>query len=517
MRTQGNCLPAVLLGCSASYLLMPCLFFLGGWVTSAIAIPLGIALCVAVFYACKGSLKYYQEEYRTLSFTRWDVLQLLLTLLVLLIFTELIGFHGHVSQSGDFTVRNAIYNTLVRESWPLYNAKGEYFIYYHAFWLPSAGLCKLFRVPELADTFLFIWSYLGLALAALLLFCRLKGRILLFTCILLLSGNISELFKAFQMLAAQWRDASPVLANYLETMERLAVGGYMRYLHFWAQVHYTFNHAVPVAVLVALVLSRLASLPCRILLCCLLLFCSPFGGAAAFVLIGLQAIVRTKTKILCALFKPEVLPGLAAALIFFCYLLGQAGAGGATIVFIWSDFEYWKQLSGAFELWYVRLFRYFFISLFFIAQTWVVLDRRMRRNSVFYALVVLVFVLPLLWVGRVHNEFLFKGSIVVFMLYSWLLTLQWKHSGYARKGLILCIVFLSCLHVPKEVVQVRHFYTYSWEESAKQKHIRSEWNGHLNHPGHYAYNNFWGKNICSCIFRDNSAKRLTPPDSAVEQ
>lgn len=57
---------------------------------------------------------------------------------------ECIGFNLHVRQHGDFIVRNPIYYMLVNNELPLYSAREEYFVYYHAFWLPPAYFSRLF-------------------------------------------------------------------------------------------------------------------------------------------------------------------------------------------------------------------------------------------------------------------------------------------------------------------------------------------------------------------------------------
>ena len=131
------------------------------------------------------------------SFSTKDLIKLSISLILLLLLTEFIGFHGHVQQSSDFIVRNPIYSTLIREDWPIYSRTGDYFVYYHAFWLPPALLCRWMHLQQHADTVLFCWTYLGLALTALTFFLRLKGKILLFTIILILAGSITAPVDAY--------------------------------------------------------------------------------------------------------------------------------------------------------------------------------------------------------------------------------------------------------------------------------------------------------------------------------
>jgi predicted secreted protein len=94
---------------------------------------------------------------------RVDTAGLVVLALLCLGWVESIGLNGHVIQHHDFIVRNAIYETLVREPWPIAGAGGSYFSYYLAFWLVPAGLSKL--LPGVgAELWLYGWAYVGVLL-----------------------------------------------------------------------------------------------------------------------------------------------------------------------------------------------------------------------------------------------------------------------------------------------------------------------------------------------------------------
>ena len=50
----------------------------------------------------------------------------------------LCGFTGHCQQHADFIIRNAVYERLAANSWPLVTEDGHHFIYYLGHWLPPA-------------------------------------------------------------------------------------------------------------------------------------------------------------------------------------------------------------------------------------------------------------------------------------------------------------------------------------------------------------------------------------------
>ena len=106
----------------ALYLLLPNLLFLAGWVQWYWAIPIMVALVIAFIRLCR------HIHTSPWAWQKSDVIVLPLLVLGAAFCTASLGLHGHVPQQWDFTVRNPIYETLVRCDWPLYNAEGGYFI-----------------------------------------------------------------------------------------------------------------------------------------------------------------------------------------------------------------------------------------------------------------------------------------------------------------------------------------------------------------------------------------------------
>lgn len=478
-----------ILGASLLYMALPCILFILGWVRLWLAVPVTLALVLGIVLLIRKGFGV-QEERRYCTFGNKGMVSLVCTLLLMLLVTEMISFHGHVIQSCDFLVRNAIYESLQRDAWPLISNRGEYFVYYHAYWLPPALICKCFNLSAHADTVIFCWTYLGLMLVGLILFTRLKERVLLFSIILLLSGNVIEILKAFQMVAAARVDALPWLNDYLATMEHLAVRCYVRYVHWWGQIANTFNHAVTMSIVMALLLTKLLPVRYIPLFAALGVYCSPL---ASFALLPVLLIVYffRRGVIKTWLLSPCTWLGCVLVVIMAAYLSCQMSQeGGSSVVTLLSDYSYWSHKHGDFELLYVRLLRYALVVVGFVLQIYIVVSHRFRRNLWYYSMLVLLALLPFIWIGRAHNEFLFKGSIVVFFIYSWLIALQWKHASVARRCLITLVVLLSSLHVVLDV-QRRKFNEFSFNPAVMESHKLLGWQGHLNHPGDYDYTNFW--------------------------
>ena len=109
---------------SLLYLIVPNLLFLAGWVQPVLAGVVAVLLLVAGWQVWSGT----GTESR--AWSRGDVAGLMVLALLCLGWTESIGLNGHVIQHHDFIVRNAIYDTLVREPWPIAGAGGSYFSYW---------------------------------------------------------------------------------------------------------------------------------------------------------------------------------------------------------------------------------------------------------------------------------------------------------------------------------------------------------------------------------------------------
>lgn len=487
-------------------LLLPCLLFVLGWVRPMFAIPSALMLIISACYCCRNTVRNWNQEYMYCSFSTKDAVKLALTLIGLLLFVDIVGVVGHVQQATDFAVRNAIYSELQKSPWPIFSAKGEYFVYYHSFWLPPALLSKIIPV-NISDGLLFVWIYITLSISALTLFTKIKGRVLLFFIIFILGGNIIEILKVIPTLLDRYGTTIPC-ANSLSTFcSAFAIESHFRYLNVWSQFVYTFNHAVPLVLYTTMILSGLIPVRYILYISALVFSASPLGVAP--LLPVLFYIIFKNKAFCCTILRWENWIATLFVLISIVYFCGQIN-DHTNAVMLWQDYEYWSRVNGtdgAFVNIHVRFLRYTSVALAIISTIWIVTTARIRRSIWFGSFVYLAIILPIIWIGKWNNELLFKGSLVLFMLFAWLLVKQWEASSTKRKIAIIAIVFLSSLHIVNDISR-RQLYHYTWDHTEMKKNKRNEWGGTLNKPDNYAYGNFWGVNKFPSILTNAPDKGL---------
>lgn len=472
------------------YLLLPNVLFLLGWFHLWFSLPLSVLLLISAFYIAFRSHRSNHAT-ATFVFSNADAILFGMCCLLALLLTDLLGFTGHVKQAVDFAVRNPIYHTLVRESWPIFSEKGEYFIYYHSMWLPPALLSKAIHGYIEPDVILAGWVYLGMVLFAALMFTRMRGRVLLLFIILCLLGNVSELPNVPYRMMTFDGNVKPEHVSYVHFLQYLGFGTKMRYFHFWGNVVYGFNSAIPILVCMGVLVSKIAPKRYFPYVSAMIISSSPFCAVALSPLMILLLVVDRHLikQYLCDVKIWICFPLILSCALFF---LGQEASETR---FIWSDSESLSRLPAAFNLLSVRLFRYAYIVLGCLIPACMLIRKRIRSNIWFLFFVTLVFFLPLVWIGRHNNEFLFKGSMCLFVVYAWFLTEEWRFSSVKKRFVLIGFLLCSCLHLGTDA-KVRQWTDYSWSEDKKAAHREQSWEDHLNHPEKYEYRQFWGKVLC---------------------
>lgn len=221
------------------YLALPLLLFLQGWVHPAFSAPLCAALACGL-YVCA---RHLPAQRLPLSGRRLAALGLLSFFCLMLVL--LCGFTGHCQQHADFIIRNAVYERLAANSWPLVTEDGHHFIYYLGHWLPPA-LAASFCPASWAPWLLALWTFLGLELALLAATVRWGIRkTARWALILLCLGSPAAVPDCLGI------PLSSLFAEYHAQM--------VLFIGMPVQLFNTFNHAVPALLCAVFVLTR--SLP----------------------------------------------------------------------------------------------------------------------------------------------------------------------------------------------------------------------------------------------------------------
>jgi hypothetical protein len=149
---------------SAIYVLIPFLFFAYGWLRfpfSAITLAIVIIVLVALGVGLVKTLRDWADQ-KPFQMPFWK--PFLAAGLVLVLWLSLSGTGGVGFQNDDYPASNALLKDLIEQEWPLRaEIEGESIpiVYYMGYFLPAAGLGKLFGWG-VANIFMYFWTLLGI-------------------------------------------------------------------------------------------------------------------------------------------------------------------------------------------------------------------------------------------------------------------------------------------------------------------------------------------------------------------
>lgn len=470
------------------YLCLPSVLFLVAW-TNPVVAGVSVVSLFAGFYYFRS---YFLSERHVIKLSISDCFSLVTLLLLLLLVTESVGFTYHVAQDCDFWVRNAMYESMVNESWPLYSARNEYFVYYLSFWLVPAALSKLCRFVS-PEWWLFWWSYLGFALAGLLAFIRLRYRVITFVIgflfIALIFGGFSSLVLGTlprKMDSCQLPCFFSVLCY---VVERYAVWykNNLQYICGWLQISNTFHHAIALLLFLPFCLLRRMPFPLLLILSSLIVLITPLGALSllpVLAVIGLQELKKQplstfKQSLLAAVF---VSPLLLVAAAYFSV------GSGSSVYFVWqrANYDFYPAWQIA-EILLWLLFQWF--NIYFL---YLIFRGKFRNKKLFIALMMSAVLCSVVWMGRpVINELLYKGSLVPFACLSLLFALRWSYKTSLKLKILLVLAVMSTAVIPCRGLYGRVISSYSWNPDKMKENKADGWHGSMNHPESPVYAQFW--------------------------
>lgn len=475
----------VLIIAALFYLLLPCLLF-SLEVLTVQAACFSILGLTSSFIICIHSL--YQAEKHVYFFSRRDLFYYILTLILIVLLMECMGFNLHVRQHGDFVVRNPIYYMLINRELPLYSAQGEYFVYYHAFWLPPAYLSRVFPALN-PDFLLYFWTLLGLFLSVSLLFLRLKGSVPVFCILVLISGMpLSRYVDIF--LPRLPETISEIIKSTFDSFYSSS----LFYTSTWSEITATFNHTIPLLVLLPLFL--LKHLPFHLILFSAILIvpCTPLGSVVMAPLVlalyfhqrkyGAEFLLRN--SLIIAFFCSPI---LACSIMYFSL------AGGAGVALSWhmipANTNRCAQLS-LFGIGLLSQWLFVWIICFLFNGG----NRRLNKHLRLLITIILL-ISSLIWIGRNDcNELMFKSGAVLFPLLAFYMFLNrsMRHISMLNR-VIRCLILLT---FPIWIIidfKFRIIPSYTWDKDKMTANKRTDWGDTLDHPEHIWYGSFWAGKI----------------------
>ncbi len=443
---------------------LPVLTFLLGYLRPVFAIPGALVFLAAGYFALKSRAVEPGRD-RTVTFTPVGLAALVA---VILLWGWLGGLNGFFYQSSDWGMRNAIYRDLITHTWPVvYEQKMTSLTYYIGHWLVPAALSKpvfaLFGEGVgwvVARILLWLWTSFALVLIALDLMVYTGAdkpwkKIL---CLVVFIG-FSGMDAVGAWVTDRWREVTAADVLHFEWWRKDYQFSSMTTCLYWV-----FNQAVIPWLIVMNVLFE-ADPRCYMFwgVCCFL--CGPFPFVGLVILMAVRAgafMVRKsrageRNQTLRALFSPgNVLLFLTVFPALAMFFLANNAAAGGLISGITNrpagvSFLYALQDS-------VRIYLRKFLHLYVLdvgVYLWLVCKRR-KRDPVFYAVALSLFILPFFRIGR-SLDFAARSTIPgVFVLMVYVLEEgmydieRWRSFPLGEKcrGLCLLGVFLVGLMTP---------------------------------------------------------------------
>lgn len=167
---------------SLLYLAVPCMLFFSSWFAPWVAWPvnLGIIWSIVSFTRTKEEDLTWQPGVRNGIIIGVAGFASILIFLVS-------GIAGYISPAPDVLIfREALYNNLIREAWPVVLPDGKEMSYYLAGMLPPALVSRIFDDYTTQRLIAVIWYALGIWLTLLLFYCRNRHASLLFLILMII-------------------------------------------------------------------------------------------------------------------------------------------------------------------------------------------------------------------------------------------------------------------------------------------------------------------------------------------
>lgn len=387
------------------YMVLPITIFILGWIKLWFSIPAVIIIAYLLFRMSKDKTIIPELP----SFSKKEIETLILAILIIALWVYFSGIGKFVFQNDDHLYRNAVFEMLVNNKWPViknFNVDGVntpfMFVYYIGFWMPAALIGKIFGITA-GYCFQAIWAVIGIWLFYYLCCSYLKK-------VSLLPLIIFIFFSGLDVIGTAIMTGAPVSIFAGDHLEWWESG--MQFSSFTTQLFWVFNQAIPAWILTILVLMQKKNRYIVFLLGVSLIFCPlPFIGIIPF---AIYVIMRNawQTKVLKAaitdLFTVEnILGGGICGIITYLYF--KTNSSGQHIVFLPAEI-----MGKRGFLFSVVLFIFLEIGVYIIA-----IYKYEKKNPLLYITFLFLFTCPLIQVGYGGDYCMracIPGEIVLFLL-----------------------------------------------------------------------------------------------------
>ena len=413
-----------------SYIGLPVVIFLIGWVRWWISVPVCLIVLWSFFTACRNNDPAYLRPAKS------DRRVIISASLIICAWVYLSGVGGLVYQNDDHLWRNTLFSSLVSNPWPVLKdisvaggMQTRLVNYYLGFWMPSAVIGKIFGL-DAGYYFQVVWAVLGIILVYLKISEHLGHYSIYPLLIFILFSGLD-------------------IAGYALIGEDVFSIEMSAHLEWWtdyqfsshtSMLFFVFNQAIYGWLLTMMILSSKSNRHSILVWSCGLLECTfPFVGLLPFLCWKVIVNYREKAKAasgkaaLRDLFSLEnILGGGAVGLISFLFLYGNDSAG-----------QIFLELPTTRDLLFIYLlFVFVEVGVYYIAVL-----KGNEKNPLYYLSLFMLLICPFFRVGTGSQDFCMRASIPALLVLCLLVTKSLyaaRKTNRLRFGVLLAVFLIGC-------------------------------------------------------------------------
>lgn len=394
------------------YIQLPIAIFMIGWLDVKYAV-----LFTAILIVCNYRIVTKQKDGFAfkIKYDKETINAMIISGIIIAFWVYLSGIGGLTFQTSDHTCRNAIYELLVTEKWPVvgeYALGGEnlskvQLVYYIGFWLPAAVFGKLFGITA-GYYFQMLWAFVGICLVFLLI-CNYFDSVKVWYMLTVIFFSGLDIVGFLIM-----KPDLPSRMYYVDGESVYSLGSVV-HLEWWcnfqfssftSQLFWVFNQAIPCWIVILMII-QMKKNNHMILIMGSLLLCStfPFIGIIPFAL-----YILLNRKYDCP-FGKEWIRSFLKETVTFENVVGGGITGIISYLYLRANYSSHLKSSNIVEHSTKGFLMMWLIFIFLEVGVYLILMYKyQKRNVLFYICFVWLAVCPVFSVGSAE-DFCMRASI----------------------------------------------------------------------------------------------------------
>lgn len=384
-----------------------------------------------------------------LCLPEWNCENIVRAVVILFIISVWVYFSGIgnlVWQNGDHPARNAFYEILISNEWPViknvtYKDGNQMrgLIYYIGYWLPAAIIGKLFGITA-GYVFQYIWAICGIFIGIVIVNSFLRKWSIWPVILFVMFSGLDAIGYA---LNAEW--------DYIMSFRHMEWwAGYpiYQFSSFTTQLYYVYNQAIYAWVLLALIMIQNRNRHIIFVWSLGVLSCTfPFVGMAPFVAYNIirnakaccADIQNGKMRALKDLLTIENILGGIIGIISALYLIGNVSVQNSTVPVMQAVNAKPQAETGeaAYDLVKWALFILLEVGVYYFY-----IYRYYKRNALFYISFIFLMVCPFIKIGT-GGDFCMRASIPSLLILYYMVMQCIGKDLERKKWMYVCGILLT--------------------------------------------------------------------------